>query len=39
MSSLEDDPRAGRPKSATTPEIIEDVRDMVLDDRRTLHDL
>jgi histone-lysine N-methyltransferase SETMAR len=33
-TSLEDDPREGRPKSATTPEIIEQVRDMVLDDRR-----
>jgi len=32
--SLEDDPRAGRPKSATTPEIVEQVHDMVLDDRR-----
>jgi len=32
--SLEDDPREGRPKSATTPEIIEQVHDMVLDDRR-----
>jgi transposase len=31
-TSLEDDPRAGRPKSATTPEIIEQVNDMVLDD-------
>jgi transposase len=36
---LEDDPRGGRPKSATTPEIIEPVHDMVLDDRRTLHGL
>jgi histone-lysine N-methyltransferase SETMAR len=33
-TSLEDDPREGRTKSATTPEIIEQVRDMVLDDRR-----
>jgi histone-lysine N-methyltransferase SETMAR len=33
-TSLEDDPREGRPKSATTPEIIEQVLDMVLDDRR-----
>ena len=33
-TSLEDDPREGRPKSATTPEIIEQVHDMVLDDRR-----
>jgi len=31
-TSLEDDPREGRPKSATTPEIIEQVHDMVLDD-------
>jgi transposase len=33
-TSLEDDPREGRPKSATTPEIIEHVHDMMLDDRR-----
>jgi transposase len=33
-TSLEDDPRKGRPKSATTPEITEQVHDMVLDDRR-----
>jgi len=33
-TSFEDDPREGRPKSATTPEIIEQVHDMVLDDRR-----
>jgi transposase len=33
-TTLEDDPREGRPKSATTPEIIEQVHDMVLDDRR-----
>jgi transposase len=33
-TSLEDDPREGSPKSATTPEIIEQVYDMVLDDRR-----
>jgi transposase len=33
-TSLEDDPREGRPKSLTTPEIIEQVHDMVLDDRR-----
>jgi histone-lysine N-methyltransferase SETMAR len=32
-TSLEDDPREGRPKSATTPEIIEQVHDMVLNDR------
>jgi len=31
---LEDDPREGRPKSATTPENIEQVHDMILDDRR-----
>jgi transposase len=31
---LEDDPREGRPKSATTPEIIEQVHHMVLDHRR-----
>ena len=33
-TSLEDNPREGRPKSATTPEIIKQVHDMVLDDRR-----
>jgi histone-lysine N-methyltransferase SETMAR len=33
-TSLGVDPREGRPKSATTPEIIEQVHDMVLDDRR-----
>jgi transposase len=33
-TSLEDNPRQGRPKSATPPEIIEQVHDMVLDDRR-----
>ena len=33
-TGLEGDPREGRPKSATTPEIIEQVHDMVLDDRR-----
>jgi histone-lysine N-methyltransferase SETMAR len=33
-TSLEDDPRDGRPKSATTPKIIEQVHDMLLDDRR-----
>ena len=33
-TSLEDDPREGHPKSATTSEIIEQVHDMVLDDRR-----
>jgi histone-lysine N-methyltransferase SETMAR len=31
-TSLEDDPREGRPKIATTPEIIEQVHDMALDD-------
>jgi len=31
---LEVDPREGCPKSATTPEIIEQVHDMLLDDRR-----
>ena len=29
-TSLENDPREGRPKSATTPEIIEQVHDMVI---------
>ena len=33
-TNLEDDPREGHPKSATTSEIIEQVHDMVLDDRR-----
>ena len=33
-TSLEDDPREGRSKSATTPEIIEQVHDMVLDDQQ-----
>jgi hypothetical protein len=33
-TSLEDDPCEGLPKSASTPEIIEQVHDMVLDDRR-----
>jgi transposase len=32
-TSLEDDPREGRPKSATTPKITEQGHDMVLDDR------
>jgi transposase len=33
-TSLEDDLCEGRPKSVTTPEIIEQVYDMVLDERR-----
>jgi len=33
-TSLEVDPRKGRSKSATTPEIFEQVQDRVLDDRR-----
>jgi hypothetical protein len=33
-TSLEDYPYEGRPKDAATPEIIEQVRDMVLDDGR-----
>jgi transposase len=33
-TSIEDDLREGRPKSAATPEIIKQVHDMVLDDRR-----
>jgi histone-lysine N-methyltransferase SETMAR len=33
-TSLEDDPREGRSKSAATLEIMEQVHDMVLDDRR-----
>jgi len=39
-TSLEDNPREGRPKSATTPEIIEQVHDMVLDDwRMKVHEI
>jgi transposase len=34
-TNLEDDTREGSPKSATTPEIIEQMHGMVLDDRRT----
>jgi histone-lysine N-methyltransferase SETMAR len=33
-TSLEDDPREGRPKSATPPEIIKQVHNMVLNDQR-----
>ena len=33
-TSIQDEPRSGRPKTATTPEIIAKVHDMVLDDRR-----
>jgi hypothetical protein len=33
-TSPKDDLREGRPKSATTPEIIEQVHDMLSDDRR-----
>ena len=33
-TSLEDDPSKGRPKSATIPEIVEQVHDMILDDQR-----
>jgi histone-lysine N-methyltransferase SETMAR len=33
-TSLEDDPRDGLPKSSTTPKIIEQVHDMLLDERR-----
>ena len=32
--SLDDDPRSGRPKSATTPEFIAKVHKMVMEDRR-----
>jgi transposase len=35
-TSLKDDPREGHPKSATPPEIIEQVHDMVLDDQLVL---
>jgi transposase len=34
-TSLEDDPREGHKKSATTQEIIEQVHNMVLDDKQT----
>jgi hypothetical protein len=33
-TSLEDDPCVGRPKSSATPEIIEEVHNMVLDNQR-----
>lgn len=33
-TSLEDDPRSGRPKTATTPEMVDKVHDLVLNDRR-----
>jgi histone-lysine N-methyltransferase SETMAR len=33
-STIDDEPRSGRPKTATTEEIIEYVHDMVIDDRR-----
>ncbi|EFN87815.1 Putative uncharacterized protein FLJ37770, partial [Harpegnathos saltator] len=33
-TNLEDDPRKGCPKIATTPQNIQQVHDMVLDDRR-----
>ena len=33
-TSIRNGPRSGRPKTATTPEIIAKVHDMVLDDRR-----
>ena len=33
-TSLEDDPRPGRPKTATTPEIVEKIQDIVLENRR-----
>jgi histone-lysine N-methyltransferase SETMAR len=33
-TSLKDDPREGHPVSATTPEIFEQVHDVVMDDRR-----
>jgi len=39
-TSLEDDPHERHPKCATTPEIIEQVRDMVLDDwRMKVHEI
>lgn len=33
-TSLEDDPRSGRPKTATSPEMVDKVHDLVLIDRR-----
>lgn len=33
-TSLEDDPREGRPKTATTPQMIQKVHEMVFDDLR-----
>ena len=33
-TSIQDGPRSGRPKTATTPEIRTKVHDVVLDDRR-----
>jgi transposase len=33
-TSLQDDPHDEHPKSATTPEIVQQVHDMILDDRR-----
>lgn len=33
-TSVEDDPRSGRPKTATAEEIIDYIHDMVIDDRR-----
>jgi histone-lysine N-methyltransferase SETMAR len=33
-TSLEDDPRQGRPKTAVTPEIVEKIQDIVLENRR-----
>ena len=33
-TSIEDEPRSGRPKTATTTEIVAKVHDMVLNDRR-----
>jgi len=35
-TSLEDDPREGRSKSASTPEIIAKIQDMVLEDRQLI---
>jgi histone-lysine N-methyltransferase SETMAR len=37
--SLEDDPRSGRPNTATTQEIIEVVHDMIMGDRRVTIDM
>ncbi|XP_037907050.1 protein GVQW3-like [Hermetia illucens] len=37
-TSLEDDLRQGRPKTATTPEIVEKIQDIVLENRQVTED-